>query len=56
MADHSTPHPRCSECNVPMWIAHIDFIGGEAHTRYECKACDVKLVYAAIRERGGSAA
>lgn len=34
-----------------MWLAQIEFIGTEERARFECKACDVKLVYSAPRER-----
>ena len=46
--DNPAPHPRCSECALPMWLTKIvKHASGDpklAERHYECKVCDAVTV------------
>jgi hypothetical protein len=41
--DGPPTHPRCPECQVPMWLVQVDR-GAVEHKQFECKACGAKAI------------
>ena len=41
-------HPRCANCDVPMWLIRVKQTGpAEVYRTFECKACDATILQTA---------
>jgi|RhiMethySRZTD1v2_1073278.scaffolds.fasta_scaffold114239_4 hypothetical protein len=41
------PHPRCPECDVPMWLTRVEHLNGSPVKQllhFECKVCESKAI------------
>jgi hypothetical protein len=48
-------HPRCSNCDVPMWLVRIERTEAGTNNHFECKACDARKVIAVPKDASFSA-
>jgi hypothetical protein len=40
-------HPRCPECDLPMWLIKVEHLNGNSvkqFLHFECKVCDAKAI------------